>query len=216
MHMLTRRSASLAIVGMATLAMAACSSGSGSSSTPTAVAKPTHAAPLVAGVGGASLVGPGCAAYAAKVPTGAGSVEGMTQDPMATALSHNPMTTALTKAISGKLNPQVRLTQTLNGQDLTLFAPVDSAFQKLPAKTLADLKKNPADLVNLLTYHVVAAQLPPDRVIGTQTTVEGGKLKITGSGNSLKVNGAHVICGGVKTANATVYLIDSVLSPTKK
>ena len=44
-------------------------------------------------------------------------------------------------------------------------------------------------------------------------TVEGGTVDVTGSGDSLKVDNANVVCGGVKTANATVYLIDSVLSP---
>ncbi len=41
----------------------------------------------------------------------------------------------------------------------------------------------------------------------------GGTLTVTGSGDNLKVNGATVICGGVKTKNATVYLIDTVLMP---
>jgi uncharacterized surface protein with fasciclin (FAS1) repeats len=39
-------------------------------------------------------------------------------------------------------------------------------------------------------------------------------VEVTGSGDELMVNGANVICGGVQTANATVYLIDSVLMPT--
>jgi len=43
--------------------------------------------------------------------------------------------------------------------------------------------------------------------------VQGEKLEVTGSGNSLQVNDASVICGGVQTANATVYLIDEVLTP---
>ena len=36
---------------------------------------------------------------------------------------------------------------------------------------------------------------------------------MTGSGDNLKVNDAGVVCGGVQTANATVYLIDTVLMP---
>jgi uncharacterized surface protein with fasciclin (FAS1) repeats len=36
---------------------------------------------------------------------------------------------------------------------------------------------------------------------------------VTGSGDALQVDGANVICGGVQTKNATVYLIDSVLMP---
>jgi uncharacterized surface protein with fasciclin (FAS1) repeats len=44
-------------------------------------------------------------------------------------------------------------------------------------------------------------------------TLGGGTLTVTGSGDTLKVGNANVICGGVKTANATVYLIDGVLMP---
>jgi uncharacterized surface protein with fasciclin (FAS1) repeats len=55
--------------------------------------------------------------------------------------------------------------------------------------------------------------MAPDQVTGTQMTVEGEELEVTGSGDDLKVNDATVICGGVQTANATVYLIDSVLMP---
>jgi uncharacterized surface protein with fasciclin (FAS1) repeats len=61
---------------------------------------------------------------------------------------------------------------------------------------------------------VVAGQLTPEAVIGSQTTVQGGKLTIAGTPENLTVNGNKVICGGVKTANATVYLIDGVLTPT--
>jgi uncharacterized surface protein with fasciclin (FAS1) repeats len=60
---------------------------------------------------------------------------------------------------------------------------------------------------------VVAGQLDPSTVVGTHATVEKQTVTVTGSGDSLKVNGANVICGGVRTANATVYLIDSVLMP---
>ena len=46
------------------------------------------------------------------------------------------------------------------------------------------------------------------------TTVQGTDVEVTGSGDTLMVNGANVICGGVQTENATVYLIDSVLLPS--
>ncbi|WP_332641829.1 fasciclin domain-containing protein [Aeromicrobium sp.] len=49
---------------------------------------------------------------------------------------------------------------------------------------------------------------------GTLKTVNGAELTVTGSGDDIKVGDqASVICGGVRTANATVYLIDSVLMP---
>jgi uncharacterized surface protein with fasciclin (FAS1) repeats len=159
------------------------------------------------------LVGPGCAGYAAQVPDGAGSVAGMAQDPVATAAGNNPLLKTLTAAVSGGLNKKVDLVDTLNGGEFTVFAPVDEAFAKVPAATLSTLKTDDKLLTKILTYHVVAGQIAPADIAGTHKTVEGGDLEVTGSGDALKVNDANVICGGVKTANATVYLIDGVLSP---
>jgi uncharacterized surface protein with fasciclin (FAS1) repeats len=164
----------------------------------------------------ANLVGPGCADYAEQVPDGAGSVEGMAQDPVAVAASNNPLLTTLVKAVSGQLNPKVDLVDTLNGDEFTVFAPVDDAFAKLPEETVNSLAKpkNADTLSSVLTYHVVPGQISPSDITGEQTTVEGETVTVTGSGDNLKVNDANVICGGVQTANATVYLIDSVLMPS--
>ncbi|HEU4513064.1 MAG TPA: fasciclin domain-containing protein [Nocardioidaceae bacterium] len=164
----------------------------------------------------ANLVGPGCADYAEAVPDGAGSVEGMAQDPVAVAASNNPLLTTLVSAVSGELNPEVNLVDTLNGDEFTVFAPVDDAFAKLPEETVTSLTKpkNAETLSSVLTYHVVPGQLTPDQIAGEQTTVQGGSVEVSGSGDNLKVNDANVICGGVQTANATVYLIDSVLMPS--
>ena len=151
--------------------------------------------------------------YAKQVPTGAGSVDGMAQDPVATAASNNPLLTTLVAAVSGKVNPQVDLVNTLNSGEFTVFAPVDSAFAKIDAGTMDTLKTNSELLSGILTYHVVAGQLDPSQVVGSHPTVNGASLTVTGSGDTLKVNDANVICGGVKTKNATVYLIDSVLMP---
>jgi len=60
---------------------------------------------------------------------------------------------------------------------------------------------------------VVPGRLAPSEIAGELTTVEGGKVSVSGSGDTLKVNDSNVVCGGVSTANATVYLIDSVLMP---
>ncbi|UCR88990.1 fasciclin domain-containing protein [Mycetocola spongiae] len=161
----------------------------------------------------ANLVGAGCSAYAEAVPTGAGSILGMSQDPVAVAASNNPMLTTLVAAVSGQLNPDVNLVDTLNGSEFTVFAPVDDAFAKIDAGTIDTLKTDSALLSKILTYHVVPGQILPDKIAGSHTTVEGQDVTVTGSGNDLKVGDATVICGGVKTANATVYLIDSVLMP---
>ncbi len=162
------------------------------------------------------LVGPGCAAYAAAVPSGAGSVAGMAADPVATAASNNPLLKTLTAAVSGKLNKDVNLVDTLNSGQFTIFAPVDDAFAKIPAATIDGLKTDSKTLTSILTYHVVPGQLSPSQIDGTHATAEGSTVKVTGSGDNMMVNGAKVVCGGVKTANATVYLIDSVLMPPAK
>lgn len=172
-------------------------------------------APTAAASPAATLVGPGCQTYAQQVPTGPGSVEGMAADPVAVAASNNPMLTTLTSAISGKLNPQVNLVDTLNGGQFTVFAPTDQAFGKLDAATIETLKTDAPLLNKILTYHVVPGQLSPAQVVGTHATVQGASVTVMGSGNSLKANNASVVCGGVQTLNATVYMIDTVLMPPR-
>ena len=163
------------------------------------------------------LVGPGCADYAKAVPEGAGSVSGMSEDPVATAASNNPLLKTLVQAVSGQLNPDVNLVDTLNGDEFTVFAPVDSAFAKLDPATvkLLGTPKGADTLTSVLTYLVIPGQIAPADIDGSHNTVNGADLEVSGSGDSIKVGGdqANVICGGVKTANATVYLIDSVLMP---
>lgn len=161
----------------------------------------------------AYLVGAGCAEYAEAVPSGAGSVDGMAMDPAATAASNNPLLTTLTAAVSGGLNPDVNLVDTLNGGEFTVFAPVDDAFAKIDQATIDTLSTDSALLTSILTYHVVPGQILPEDLPGTHTTVQGADLEVTGSGDDLMVNDAMVICGGVQTANAVVYLVDTVLMP---
>lgn len=160
------------------------------------------------------LVGPGCKAYAEQNPNGPASVNGMATAPVATAAAANPMLKTLTQAVSGKLNPKVNLVDTLNNGQYTVFAPTDDAFAKLDPATVDKLKTDSDLLSKILTYHVVQGQLSPQQVVGDHKTVQGGSVSVTGSGDNLKVGpDASVVCGGVKTANATVYLIDSVLMP---
>jgi uncharacterized surface protein with fasciclin (FAS1) repeats len=212
----TIRRGTLAI-GVALIAFlgAACAGSDNGSANVDAPAAPSpRQAPAGESDPAADLVGPGCAGYAKQVPDGAGSVAGMAQDPVAVAASNNPLLKTLVQAVSGKLNPKVNLVDTLNGGEFTVFAPVNAAFAKIDAATIDTLETDDALLTKILTYHVVPGQLAPDQVVGTQTTVEKGTVQVTGSGDALKVNDANVICGGVHTANATVYLIDSVLMPT--
>jgi uncharacterized surface protein with fasciclin (FAS1) repeats len=194
---------------------AACGSDSGGDSAEAATPEETTTSASEDMDPAANLVGPACADYAEQVPDGAGSVEGMSQDPVAVAAGNNPLLTTLTAAVSGELNPEVNLVDTLNGDEFTVFAPVDDAFAQLPKKTVNDLAKpaNADTLTSVLTYHVVPGQAAPADVVGEHETVQGDTLEVTGSGDELQVNGANVLCGGVQTANATVYLVDQVLMP---
>ena len=198
-------------------ALSACSMGGGAAETPAAettapMAQPTEEAMEMDPA--ANLVGPGCADYAEAVPDGDGSIEGMSEDPVAVAASNNPVLTTLTAAVSGQLNPDVDLVGTLNGGEFTVFAPVDDAFAKIDPATIEALKTDSATLTSILTYHVVPGQIAPADIAGTHTTVQGADLEVSGSGDEWMVNGTSmVICGGVQTANATVYLIDTVLMP---
>lgn len=226
MKMNRKFAAALGVVAVGTLGLTACAGGeeaatggdassapmSSSSSAPMTSASPSESMSEDMDAA-ANLVGPGCAGYAEQVPDGDGSVEGMAQDPVAVAASNNPLLTTLTSAVSGELNPDVDLVDTLNGDEFTVFAPVDEAFAAIPEADLTAVVEDADMLSSVLTYHVVPGQLTPEEVVGMQTTVQGEDLEVTGSGDELMVNGASVICGGVQTANATVYLIDAVMMP---
>lgn len=213
----------VALAIAASFALVACSSP-GAGSTTTESAAPESSAPMETPMEtpdamesmdpAANLVGAGCAGYAEQVPDGAGSVAGMALDPVATAASNNPILTTLTAAVSGGLNPGVDLVDTLNGGEFTVFAPTDDAFAKLDPATIETLKTDTTLLTTILTYHVVPGKTQPADVVGTLETVQGGTVEVAGSGDNLTVNGASaVVCGGVQTANAVVYLIDTVLMP---
>ena len=217
MRTMKRIAAATAAVSALTMT-AACggSDSSNSASDNASSAAPSAGESSAAADPAADLVGPGCADYAKAVPDGSGSVAGMAEDPVATAASNNPLLKTLVATVSGQFNPKVNLVDTLNGGEFTVFAPVDSAFAKLPKATLKTLStpKGAKTLETVLTYHVVPGQLSPDEIDGTHKTVQGGSVEVTGSGDSIKVNGASsVVCGGVRTANATVYLVDNVLMP---
>jgi uncharacterized surface protein with fasciclin (FAS1) repeats len=150
--------------------------------------------------------GPGCAG----VPTeGEGSVEGMADDPVATAASNNPLLKTLVAAVT-----EAGLVDTLNSADaLTVFAPTDDAFAKIPEKDLNALLADKKALTTVLTHHVVAGQLSPEDVAGEHETLAGDMITVEGSGEDFTAEGAAVVCGNVSTANATVYVIDSVMMP---
>ena len=144
--------------------------------------------------------------------TGMGSFHGMSMDPVATAAMHNPLLTAFAAdvkaaGLSGDLNSM---------HPLTVFAPADSAFHKLPAGEMSMLHST-AELAKILKYHVVPGRVTPAELASGMAlkTLEGGSLKGAKMGSVYEVNGAQVICGNIQTANATVYVINKVLTPMR-
>jgi len=140
----------------------------------------------------------------------------MAPDPLVTALSKDPDLSTLSKAISGGLNPDVDVADTLNDGQFTVFAPVDDAFKAMPNGKLESLGKDPEAMEKLLTYHVVPGQIEPGDLAGKHASVQGEELAVTGSADHLKVNDASVLCGGIHASNATIYLVDKVLMPAAK
>ena len=188
------------------LTAAACSSSPSSSS----ASSPATTAPASASSGAttASDFGPGCAA----VPkTGAGSFTGMSTAPVATAASANPVLSTLVTAVK-----KAGLVDTLNSASgITVFAPDNAAFAKIPAATLSKVLADKAELTKILTYHVAAGRYTPSQLAaGTPLkTLEGATVTPALMGGTYEVNSADVVCGNVQTANATVYIINTVLTP---
>ena len=220
---LRRSGTVVAAAAVLTLGLAACGSSDNNASDTTgssmsssmsasmpAPMSSTAAGPMSSSAGmtdaGSQTFGPGCSA----IPTsGSGSFDGMVKDPVATAASNNPLLSTLVTAV-GKAG----LADTLNGAPgLTVFAPTNDAFAKLPKATLDKVLADKALLTKILTHHVVSGRLDPTQVVGKQQTLAKDAVRVKGDTSGMTVDGAHVLCGNIPTANATVYVIDTVLMP---
>jgi uncharacterized surface protein with fasciclin (FAS1) repeats len=135
----------------------------------------------------------------------------MSTAPVATAASNNPVLSTLVTAVK-----KAGLVDTLNSASgITVFAPDNAAFAKIPKATLAKVLGSKAELTKILTYHVAAGRATPAQLAaGTPVkTLEGSTVMPSKMGSTYEINSAHVVCGNVHTANATVYIIDTVLMP---
>ncbi|MFJ6718166.1 MULTISPECIES: fasciclin domain-containing protein [unclassified Streptomyces] len=213
MNSLRLRRTALVLAAAATLpfALAACSSGSdqasGAGSAASAPADPAADASAPAAAVDAPF-GPACAGVPKE---GAGSFDGMAKDPVATAASNNPALSTLVTAVK-----KAGLVDTLNNaKDITVFAPTNDAFAKIPKADLDKVLADKATLTKILTYHVVGQALAPEQLEnGSFETLQKGMITTSGSGTAYKVDdSANVVCGNVKTANANVYIVDTVLMP---
>ncbi|MFD9302071.1 fasciclin domain-containing protein [Streptomyces sp. NPDC060048] len=209
-----RTAVAVATAAVLPFALAACSdsdSGTDTAAGPAAGTGTDGSSPATDGAASKTTEGPFGPACAGVPETGAGSFDGMAKDPVATAASNNPALSTLVAAVK-----QAGLVDTLNNaKDITVFAPTNAAFSKIPKADLDKVLADKATLTKILTYHVVGQKLTPKQLeTGSFTTLQTGKVTTAGSGEAYKVNGTStVVCGSVPTANATVYIVDTVLMP---
>lgn len=136
-----------------------------------------------------------------------------TQDKTLLALAESsPKFTTLIAALKA-----AGLTETLQGRDqLTVFAPTNEAFAKLPQDVVRDLLKpeNKEILLKLLTYHVVSGRvLSTDLSSGEVKSLEGGAISVSVSSNGVMVNDANVVEADIKGINGVIHAIDQVIVP---
>lgn len=214
MNTLKRTSGIAALALTASLGLAACgddAEDTSSDTTSDSVPEETEAAEEETGDESdpsAQTYGPGCSA----IPTdGAGSFGGMATEPVATAASANPLLETLVAAVGA-----ANLGDTLNSaEEITVFAPTNDAFAEIPEADLNALLGKPKQLGGILTHHVVGGTIAPEDLSGEFETLNGDTLVVNGEGEEATIGDeeAAVLCGNIPTANATVYVIDSVLMP---
>lgn len=111
------------------------------------------------------------------------------------------------------------LVDTLKGKGpFTVFAPTDAAFAKLPKGTVATLlkKKNLPTLTGILTYHVVAGNMPAKMVL-TQTglvTLNGQRAALAMVNKKATIGGAQIVTTDIQCTNGVIHVIDAVMMPT--
>jgi transforming growth factor-beta-induced protein len=110
------------------------------------------------------------------------------------------------------------LVEALTGDaPLTVFAPTDAAFAKLPKGTVESLllPENKERLAAILKYHIVAGRVYSDQAVklGSATTLQGGNLPIAATEKGATVGGAMITAVDIEASNGVIHVIDSVLLP---
>ncbi|MFI6078544.1 fasciclin domain-containing protein, partial [Actinoplanes sp. NPDC051343] len=128
----------------------------------------------------------------------------MATKPAGTAIAENPQLSLLGAALK-----RANVLESLNrAPALTVFAPTDQAFEKLPTIESTDRET----LVRTLARHILTWRLSPDQLPGRHTTLGRTDLTIENNAGIVTVDGvATVVCANVQTTNAVVYIIDAVL-----
>jgi uncharacterized surface protein with fasciclin (FAS1) repeats len=170
----------------------------------------TSSSPVAAGP-----FGPGCDLFPAE---GAGSLGGIATTPVGTGLGTVPQLSTLIQAVIA-----ANLVDVVNTRaGVTVLAPSNAAFDALGPDALPALLADVPRLTTVLTHHVIEGRLTPDELVGDHTTLNGDSITVAGPADAPTVTAAQtvagvaaatVVCGNVPTANATVYVVDQVLTP---
>jgi uncharacterized surface protein with fasciclin (FAS1) repeats len=169
-----RRTGLAALALTMSMGMAACGSDDSSKESSSSSAPKAESTPMNEAAGAAEgTFGAGCAA----IPkSGDGSFQGMSTAPVATAASANPVLKTLVTAVT-----KAGLVDTLNSApELTVFAPANDAFGKIPAKNLNALLADKPALTKVLTHHVVAGRIAPQDLAGEHKTLAGDTITVHG------------------------------------
>ena len=148
----------------------------------------------------------GIAGAASATPAGNGGGKNIVQ----TAVAAGQFKTLVS------LVKQAGLAGALSGPGpLTVFAPTDAAFAKVPKATLTALAHDKAKLKAVLLYHVVKGKLTAAKVVKRKSvkTLEAGSLAIRVKGGKVFVGGAQVIKADVTASNGVIHVINKVLIP---
>jgi uncharacterized surface protein with fasciclin (FAS1) repeats len=212
------RAAVLGAVLAVSSVLAACSSDSKSSSSGTTSAgtsagttsASTSSSAATSAAPASTLFGSGCATLGLTAATTAAAAN----LPVGTVASATPFLKNTVAAATA-----AGILATLDAAPaITVFVPTDDAFAKEPAGELQSLLTNPAlkpQLIAILQYGVLPGTVDKSTLAGAHVTQQGQSLTITGSGDDFTVNGtAKILCGGLQTKNAVVYVVDAVLKPT--
>jgi uncharacterized surface protein with fasciclin (FAS1) repeats len=145
-------------------------------------------------------------AFAAPAETAAAPKQNI----VGTAQAARQFTTLLTLA------KQAGLVEALSGPGkLTVFAPTDAAFAKVPKATLAKLQADKALLKRVLLYHVVKGEVRAAKVVTLRSakTLAGPSVRIRVTGKTVRVNTSKVVTADVRATNGVIHVIDRVLIP---
>ena len=101
-----------------------------------------------------------------------------------------------------------------NTKDLTVFAPTDEAFEKLPQDTLSFLINNPEILKEILFYHVASEKLKAKKVLKAKEikTLAGKTIKVSLREGKPFLNDSMILATDIKAKNGLIHVIDTVLT----